>query len=166
MHLMQHQRDKGHIYCSDCDEWFESFDAMYFHNENEHDSYSDQIEDESHDFLTMKVIELGELNDKLMAKESAISSMCMDELEILEAQLRLSLAKVGSRKEDITKAIIGQLNEKVDEMLCVICKEKRKEILLSPCMHVCLCAGCSENPRLQSCPLCREVPSEMLPVFY
>jgi hypothetical protein len=36
---------------------------------------------------------------------------------------------------------------------CVICENEQKQILFTPCMHVCSCEKCS--PRLVICPVCQ-----------
>jgi hypothetical protein len=45
----------------------------------------------------------------------------------------------------------------IDDALCIICMEKKKDVLFQPCKHICLCYGCSldlfKNTNL--CPLCR-----------
>lgn len=45
----------------------------------------------------------------------------------------------------------------VDDILCIICMEKKKDVLFQPCKHICLCYGCAidlfKNTNL--CPLCR-----------
>lgn len=44
-----------------------------------------------------------------------------------------------------------------EDVLCIICMEKKKEVLFQPCKHICLCYPCSldlfKNTNL--CPLCR-----------
>eukprot|EP00755_Sulcionema_specki_P024275 Sspe_Gene.80871::Locus_51326_Transcript_1_1_Confidence_1.000_Length_853::g.80871::m.80871 len=39
--------------------------------------------------------------------------------------------------------------------LCVVCLTTRKEYMIQPCNHVCLCEQCSGSRQLTSCPLCR-----------
>ena len=40
---------------------------------------------------------------------------------------------------------------------CVICFTNIKDTVVLPCLHLCLCQGCSQIVRLQnnSCPICR-----------
>jgi len=38
---------------------------------------------------------------------------------------------------------------------CVICLTRERNMVFSPCHHLCACSDCGSNPSLQSCPLCR-----------
>lgn len=40
-----------------------------------------------------------------------------------------------------------------DDTLCSICMDNKKNILLRPCKHLCICDSC--NKYLEKCPLCR-----------
>lgn len=40
-----------------------------------------------------------------------------------------------------------------NELLCVVCHDRQKCILLNPCLHVCLCAIC--QVQLTNCPVCK-----------
>jgi len=50
-----------------------------------------------------------------------------------------------------------------EEELCVICLDKKKEILLLPCKHLCLCLNCSNS--INDCPLCRMVVTSKTSVY-
>lgn len=41
-----------------------------------------------------------------------------------------------------------------EQILCVICFEQRKNVMLIPCKHLCICIGCKNNTK-ELCPLCR-----------
>ena len=41
-----------------------------------------------------------------------------------------------------------------DLLLCVVCMERERNILLLPCAHLCVCQMCSKN-MLSDCPICR-----------
>ena len=45
-----------------------------------------------------------------------------------------------------------------DVLLCVVCMEREKKVLLLPCKHVCMCKVCSDEIVAGSaqCPVCRE----------
>ncbi|XP_013114492.1 uncharacterized protein LOC106092246 [Stomoxys calcitrans] len=55
------------------------------------------------------------------------------------------------------------------DLVCVICYERPKSVLLFPCKHVCLCGECSTNVMndrmLQYCPLCRELITKTMNVY-
>ncbi len=40
-----------------------------------------------------------------------------------------------------------------DRLLCVICQDADRQVLFSPCRHICLCAECCKN--IDKCPICR-----------
>lgn len=42
-----------------------------------------------------------------------------------------------------------------DELLCVICVERAKCIVLQPCNHLCLCEECERRLPYRICPICR-----------
>ncbi|CAF0824724.1 unnamed protein product [Rotaria sp. Silwood1] len=44
-----------------------------------------------------------------------------------------------------------------NESTCVICLTDKRNVLLLPCRHLCLCGSCAENLKFQSanCPICR-----------
>ena len=44
-----------------------------------------------------------------------------------------------------------------EALLCVVCEDAKKSVLLLPCKHICTCQGCAEG--LGACPICR-VPIE------
>lgn len=45
-------------------------------------------------------------------------------------------------------------NDSNEQILCVICFEQRKNVMLIPCKHLCICIGCKNNTK-ELCPLCR-----------
>lgn len=45
---------------------------------------------------------------------------------------------------------------------CVICTERKSDLCIKPCMHICLCSQC---PKLLSCPICRVDIQETFKVF-
>ena len=44
-----------------------------------------------------------------------------------------------------------------EALLCVVCEDAKKSVLLLPCKHICTCQGCAGG--LAACPICR-VPIE------
>ena len=39
---------------------------------------------------------------------------------------------------------------------CVVCLEKKPQILILPCLHICHCVVCDEEGLMNKCPMCRE----------
>ena len=48
---------------------------------------------------------------------------------------------------------------------CVICLTQERNVVFSPCHHLCACSDCGTNPSLTSCPLCRTNIGERLTVY-
>ncbi|KAI9015933.1 hypothetical protein DFJ74DRAFT_644731 [Hyaloraphidium curvatum] len=46
---------------------------------------------------------------------------------------------------------------------CAVCLDRRPEVILAPCMHYCLCAGCAE--RVDACPICRKQVGRRIKTF-
>ena len=49
------------------------------------------------------------------------------------------------------------------DMLCVICLERPRDIVILNCGHVCACRECSEQ--LENCPICRRNIDRLVPTF-
>lgn len=49
------------------------------------------------------------------------------------------------------------------DFCCVLCQEARKDTVLLPCLHLCVCEKCSGNISL--CPICRRACDELLTVI-
>lgn len=56
--------------------------------------------------------------------------------------------------------------EKQNESRCVVCLENRKNVLILPCSHMCICTGCSDNKSLDKCPICRSTIEGKLIVYW
>lgn len=52
------------------------------------------------------------------------------------------------------------------ELTCVICMSEAREVAFHPCGHLCICRGCSHNPAVQRCPICRHPSSISLEIFH
>jgi hypothetical protein len=56
-----------------------------------------------------------------------------------------------------------------DENLCVVCDDAKKQIILLPCKHMCLCKTCSDRclfDTIKECPLCRAEIKDSMEVFW
>lgn len=55
-----------------------------------------------------------------------------------------------------------------DDNLCVVCLDRRRNTILLPCRHLCVCRYCSYKVRSRNyqCPICREDIDETLSVYY
>jgi Zinc finger, C3HC4 type (RING finger) len=52
-----------------------------------------------------------------------------------------------------------------EETTCVVCMENKREIALTPCNHLCLCAGCA-NKIEKHCPLCNTAFVSKMKIFF
>lgn len=50
-----------------------------------------------------------------------------------------------------------------EPVTCITCLENAREVLLSPCGHVCLCSDCVLQVAI--CPVCREPIRAIIPAF-
>ena len=56
-----------------------------------------------------------------------------------------------------------------EENLCVVCDDAKKQIILLPCKHMCLCKTCSAQClfiTIKECPLCRTEIKDSMEVFW
>ena len=47
------------------------------------------------------------------------------------------------------------LEELQTQNACVVCMHSTRSVLIQPCRHWCLCAGCAQENTFTSCPMCR-----------
>ena len=58
-----------------------------------------------------------------------------------------------------------------ERMLCVVCMEREKSVVLMPCKHLCICKWCVDQLIAQSgrkkamCPVCRELIKDTIKPF-
>ncbi|KAL9186838.1 hypothetical protein ACHAXT_010558 [Thalassiosira profunda] len=56
-----------------------------------------------------------------------------------------------------------------EERFCVVCEDGKKEVLLLPCKHMCLCSKCADECLLKTiheCPMCRTKIADSMQVFW
>ena len=52
----------------------------------------------------------------------------------------------------------------VDEILCKVCREDKRSVVLNPCLHFAVCVTCSNN--IKSCPVCTGKVTHKLIVYW
>jgi hypothetical protein len=52
-----------------------------------------------------------------------------------------------------------------DQLLCIACSSRVRNVALWPCLHLCLCRTCSRQLVDQSCPICRARVRRYLPLI-
>ena len=87
------------------------------------------------------------------------------EAERLEAERRGEARLEEARLE--AALLKARLDSEEDSRLCVICMERPKTHMLSPCGHKCLCEVCSQDlmARRNPCPMCRGPPDSCTRVW-
>lgn len=56
-----------------------------------------------------------------------------------------------------------------DERLCIVCEDAKKEVILLPCKHMCLCKKCASTclfKTLHECPMCRAMIGDSMEVYW
>jgi len=94
------------------------------------------------------------------------------QLKIINDRIKIHSTRENER--EVLQQEIQDLREKInqiqdryeDEKSCIVCMVENKRIALKPCGHICLCESCSENPRVEVCPVCRWNIEEKLPVYF
>lgn len=107
------------------------------------------LEIEKKDFIT---------NMKKTLTEEYLSQKSIEEIEMIEEQIRVSLDRVVTTK-------MNKLSQQVENRSCVICQVEPKTVLLMPCRHLCVCKECSQNHQLLLCPLCRKNITDKISVY-
>jgi len=101
-----------------------------------------------------------ELQDLLTG--SNITKKSLEEVEIVETQLKKLIAQCMVQKERLVK---DQLCKEQEKQTCVICQVEPKSVLLMPCRHFCVCKECGNRDELDKCPLCRETVVNRIDVY-
>jgi hypothetical protein len=79
-------------------------------------------------------------------------------------------SEVASGTSQIRLAGVADLaRAEEDEHLCVVCEESKKQVMLLPCKHMCLCKGCAAEclfKTLHECPMCRAKIENSMEVYW
>lgn len=77
----------------------------------------------------------------------------------LRWQQRAGSGQPNSNNDDAYN--VGEAND----MLCIICVERTKCVVLQPCNHLCLCQECERRLPCRICPICRRQVVRTMRVF-
>jgi Zinc finger, C3HC4 type (RING finger) len=86
--------------------------------------------------------------DRRDAEHDAALQQCRDDAAAAAA----AAAAVAATK---LKAATEQFEELEERIACAVCQHDPKQVLLQPCLHLCLCSKCSTSPKIKDCPICR-----------
>ncbi|CAF1248746.1 unnamed protein product [Rotaria sp. Silwood1] len=112
-------------------------------------------------FLVRQFIEIKKNNVTNINHDNDDDDDYLFQFNIDKRSLRPSYARFMRRKlqQELTN----------DSCLCVICCNDRKNIVLLPCRHLCVCVTCSKqlwnNTQKQTCPICRSQVDNRLEIF-
>ena len=88
-----------------------------------------------------------------LVRELEHESRANADLERKIHEQRRKLAALEKRPQ-VTKVVKQQISG--DDILCVICMERKRQYLLRPCNHYCVCNTCKSTLQ-NKCPLCRKL---------
>ena len=59
-------------------------------------------------------------------------------------------------------------NDSIDKDDCIVCYSKKKEVVLIPCGHICLCFECSKEiqSKKPTCPYCRANFIQIVKIYH
>jgi hypothetical protein len=75
----------------------------------------------------------------------------------------------GVRLDDAVEEPAPPRKTEDDDNFCVLCLESKKEVILMPCKHMCLCKGCAAErlfKALNECPMCRAKVEDSMDVYW
>jgi len=84
---------------------------------------------------------------RLRGERDALRTLSASELSCLGEALMESLQRV-QRAQQL------KFEQRMDEQLCAVCLTERKTVVLQPCNHLTMCAGCFDKCS-SACPQCR-----------
>jgi hypothetical protein len=89
-------------------------------------------------------------------------------LEAATGSSRLSSSgkTTGLSHQDMTEKNVFS---EQDVTLCIMCEDAKKEVLLFPCRHLCLCKVCASTclfKTLHECPMCRKTIVDSMEVYW
>jgi Zinc finger, C3HC4 type (RING finger) len=86
------------------------------------------------------------------AEHDAAQQQCHDDAAAATAAAVATAAVAAAAK---LKAVTEQFEELEERSACVVCQHDSKQVLLQPCLHLCLCTRCSKSLKITECPICR-----------
>lgn len=63
------------------------------------------------------------------------------------------LQEVRAEATASMKQELDEMQQQLDDSICIICLDQTKSVVLDPCRHFCICSSCAEN--INECPVCR-----------
>lgn len=105
-------------------------------------------------------------NEKMKEEKDELNSFLQRYYN--EKSSMMLINRIEQRKSFKALADIVRLYQKeeeiINESLCIICVENKRNTLLIPCKHVVLCADCSKL--VDKCPICKEIVESKIDKIY
>ena len=92
------------------------------------------------------------------------------ELEVAELTLRMQSDSLRLQHVQAQLGVAPPAAPRVEEEVqCVVCMDERKQHVLMPCMHMCVCEACAQRllevQTTPLCPVCRTPVESTMRVF-
>jgi len=87
---------------------------------------------------------------------------------ILSSQTQAPLAS-ASQLSSMSQSQGACGTQAEEERLCVVCDDAKKQVILLPCQHMCLCKNCADTclfKTMKECPMCRAEIKDSMVVFW
>lgn len=100
-----------------------------------------------------------------------LAEMRRERREALQSQKTQPELKETSNKNQVKKKKNKNKNKKnriqqlKDSVNCIICRENKRDILFTPCNHICICEECS-NKKIDNCIICKSVIQNKNKVYF
>jgi hypothetical protein len=77
----------------------------------------------------------------------------------------------GSTHVTPTNKLTAELNDLPVDMLCVVCQDARRCVVIVTCRHLVFCKKCVtdyalKHPNNTTCPICRKAYKQTIPVLF
>ena len=120
--------------------------------------------------------EVTELTGRIEEMERRKEAAVAEEDYLKAAEIKRSIAELVEHREAVEKAIAQEDTkrsaaaagpEASEAAECVICMDQRKNHVLVPCGHLCVCQACADRIMAEgeTCPICRTAVREAVAVY-
>jgi len=104
---------------------------------------------------------------RLLTDPGSLDDVNSDEINRALEVLSPAMTRLHAETVRRCRQARRQLDDELEQQLCVVCKDRKKAVLFVPCLHVCVCEECRGRLRPYRCPICKEpVQSFMGRVHY
>ena len=112
--------------------------------------------------------ELHECQIEMEEKLTSLEKRHVRENTQWKAKYEKDISKLEKKhSRDVTK-LASELEKVTDSQSCIVCMDKKKEILLIPCRHLCMCVNCAPNvmETRSTCPYCGTLVTATTKVYF